>query len=134
MQMNWNPFKRTSAVAMLAERVDLHHVYSTQNQRDIESMRKVWADALRAHRLLELRVKELESKQSAQAHSEGSDVSKVLKKLADEKKAHARTYAREYYYRKVANKPLVSEAKRTLNFKKRKDRKEEAVVETKEQT
>jgi hypothetical protein len=115
MQMNWNLFKRTSVIESLQNRLS-----------DIDSLRAVWADLLQSQRLLELRVKELESMRvnDPEPKQVGANESKLLKKLADEKKAHARTYAREYYYRKVANKPLVSEAKRTLNFKKRKDRKE----------
>jgi hypothetical protein len=117
MQMNWNPFKRTSAIELLQNRLS-----------DIDSLRAVWADLLQSQRLLELRVKELESMRviDPEPKQVGVNESKLLKKLADEKKAHARTYAREYYYRKAANKPLMSEAKRTLNFKKRKSNKEDA--------
>jgi len=115
--MNWNPFKRTSAIELLQNRLS-----------DIDSLRAVWADLLQSQRLLELRVKELESMRviDPEPKQVGVNESKLLKKLADEKKAHARTYAREYYYRKAANKPLMSEAKRTLNFKKRKSNKEDA--------
>ena len=115
--MNWNPFKRTSAVEMLAERVDLHHAFSTQNHKEVDSLRKVWADLLRSHRLLELRVKDLENYKNKFSDS------KLQQKLKEEKQAHARTYAREYYYRKAANKPLMSETKLTKRFKKEKTNK-----------
>jgi len=115
--MNWNPFKRTSATESLQNCL-----------KDIDSLRAVWADLLHSQRLLELRVKELESMRviDPEPKQVGVDESKLLKKLADEKKAHARTYAREYYYRKAAKKPLMSETKLTLNFKKRKNSKEDA--------
>ena len=87
--MNWNPFKRAESLQ------DVHD--------------EMYVNLLSRVVLLEQRLKEIEGKTISD--------SELQSKLDKEKIAYKRAYAREYYYRKKANKPTLKQIQMQARIK-----------------